>query len=87
MLVSSGPSSRATTATNSGPSNCDWPALPVQKASCGDRYGRQRAAADLGARARRLPKVLHRPIYAAGEVLYAAGVVVGGVEWLLRERR
>lgn len=53
----------------------------------GDRYGRQRAAADLGVRARRMPTVLHRPIYAAGEVLYAAGVVVGGLEWLLRERR
>jgi len=53
----------------------------------GDRYGRSRAVADLGARARRLPRVLHRPVYAAGEVLYVAGVVAGGVEWLLRERR
>jgi len=53
----------------------------------GDRYGRHRAAADLAARARRLPRVLHRPVYAAGEVLYAAGVVAGGLEWLLRERR
>src|SRR5437868_5817898 len=62
-------------------------AFYAKNSSPGDRHGRQRAAADLGARARRLPKVLHRPIYAAGEVLYAAGVVVGGVEWLLRERR
>ena len=53
----------------------------------GDRYGRQRATADLTKRARRLPRVLHRPIYAAGEVLYAVGVVAGGIEWLLRERR
>lgn len=62
-------------------------AFYAKNSSPGDRYGRQRAAADLGARARRLPGVLHRPIYAAGEVLYAAGVVVGGLEWLLRERR
>ena len=62
-------------------------AFYAKNSSPGDRYGRQRAAADLGARARRLPTVLHRPIYAAGEVLYAAGVVVGGLEWVLRERR
>jgi GT2 family glycosyltransferase len=62
-------------------------AFYAKNSAPGDRYGRQRAAADLGVRARRLPTVLHRPIYAAGEVLYAAGVVVGGLEWLLRERR
>jgi GT2 family glycosyltransferase len=52
----------------------------------GDRYGRQRAAADLRARAGRLPRVLNRPVFAAGELLYAAGVVAGAVEWRLRER-
>ena len=33
MLVSTGPSSRATTATNSCPSSCDCPASPTQKVS------------------------------------------------------
>src|SRR5436190_6304653 len=33
-LISTGPNSRATTATNSGPSSCDCPASPAQNVSC-----------------------------------------------------
>jgi GT2 family glycosyltransferase len=56
------------------------------KAAGDNRYGARRAAADLAARARRFPWSLRHPVYATGEVAYAVGVVIGAVEWLVRER-
>lgn len=48
---------------------------------------RGRAVRDVGARIRRFPlQVIRRPVSAAGDVAYIAGIVVGSTRWWLRER-
>ena len=59
----------------------------AKHAHAGDGHMRGRALHDLGARARRFPRlVLRQPILAVGDLAYAAGVLAGWARWWLRER-
>ena len=53
----------------------------------GGPYGLRRAARDVGKRLVRAPRVVWRtPRYAAGELTYGAGIALGMVRWVVRER-
>jgi GT2 family glycosyltransferase len=47
-------------------------------------YGLRRASSDVGRRLVRGVVSIRRPRYAAGELMYAAGVIVGMVGWAVR---
>jgi GT2 family glycosyltransferase len=49
---------------------------------------RRRAVRDVTSRVRRFPRqVVRRPVLAAGDVAYVAGILVGSTRWWLREGR
>jgi GT2 family glycosyltransferase len=52
-----------------------------------ERYMLRRAGRDIGHRLARLPGTLVRqPVRALGDLTYIAGIVAGGIRWLLSER-
>jgi GT2 family glycosyltransferase len=56
--------------------------------SASDRRMLRRARSDIGHRFRRFPRVIwRRPRFAAGDVLYSLGILVGGLSWFVSERR